>query len=70
MKMILFEIQATWANKGREGKTSSVVLAPDAITALQKFWEVEDAVDLRDITIRWLTPEDCVMNRRIEDDSA
>ena len=60
MNLILWEVTATWAHEGREGKTDSIVCAADAITALQMFWEVENPKDLRDVTIRWLTPVDCV----------
>ena len=58
---ILWHVSATWVNIGRKGEMDSVVSAPDAVTALQQFWKVEDNRDLRDVTIRWLTPEDCVV---------
>jgi hypothetical protein len=61
---VLFEVTATWANTGREGKTHSIVKARDAISALHRFWDVESPNDLRDVTIRWLTPVECVVGER------
>ena len=61
--MILFRVKATWANRGREGGTDCIVAANNAIEALQQAWKVEDPEDLRDVTIEWLTPTDCVVNR-------
>ena len=63
--MILWKIKATWSNKGRQGEMISVVAAPDAIEALQQFWLPEEATDLRNVTIEWLGPFDCVVNREI-----
>ena len=31
---------------------------------MQRFWEIEDDTDLRDVTIEWLTPVDCVSGLR------
>ena len=60
MSDILWEITATWANKGRQGDTQTIVVARDAIAALQLFWEPEDPLDLRDVKIKWLGPVECV----------
>ncbi len=35
MSTILWDIKATWANKGRCGETHAVAQAPDAIEALR-----------------------------------
>ena len=65
---ILWRVRATWASKGREGETDNVVEAPDAITALKRFWVTEDAEQLRDVTIEWLTPSDCILKEGDHDD--
>ncbi len=61
--MVQFRVKATWANEGREGEIDSIVRAPDAIEALRQAWITEDPDQLRNVTIEWLTPEECVVNR-------
>ena len=61
MSDILWLITATWANHGRVGETESVVKAEDAIEALRLFWGPEQNLDLRNVTITWLGPSDCVV---------
>lgn len=36
---------------------------PETVEALKRLWETEDPADLRDVTIRWLAPEDCIVGR-------
>ena len=61
MSNLLWLVTATWAHRGREGATESIVEAGDAIGALRLFWAVEDDTHLRDVQIKWLGPVDCVI---------
>lgn len=60
---ILFRVRATWASSGRDGEIDSIVIATDAIEALQLAWVTEDAGQLRDVEIEWLGPEECVVRK-------
>ena len=65
--MTLWLIHATWAIEGRVGETESVVAAPNAIEALRLFWGCEQDEQLRNVTIKWLTSEDCIIREYVEE---
>ena len=58
--LILFRVTGTWANRGREGDIDEVVIARDAIEAMQRAWTVEDNRDLRTIESEWICPVESV----------
>ena len=58
--IILFRVKVTWANKGRLGESDSIVLARDAIEAVQREWAPEDNRDLRTVSVEWLCPIESV----------
>ncbi len=57
----LWLVTAEWVDTVCHGKTDSVVQAPDAVKALQLFWQAGDVKSLREVTIKWLGPTDCVV---------
>jgi hypothetical protein len=57
---ILWHVTATWANKGNEGEIDKLVLAENAIEALQLAWESEDPMELREVSIKWMSPLECI----------
>ena len=59
--MILWRVKATWANLGTLGEIDMVVKADDAMKALSIAWAPGDARDLRNVSIEWLTPDDCIL---------
>lgn len=58
---ILFRVKATWAHRGMDGEIDSIVSAGTATEALQLAWATEDDRQLRDVKIRWLGPEECIV---------
>jgi len=58
--IILFRVKTTWADRGKSGETDSIVLARDAIEAVQRVWEPEDLRDLRTVSVEWLCPIESV----------
>ena len=61
--MILWLVKCKWARGGQLGRTKDIVVAQDSIEALRIAWECEDLKDLRDVSIKWLGPEECIFRR-------
>ena len=59
----VFRVVIKWANKGRHGTENQVVIADDAIEAIQLAWNPEDPRDIRSVSCEWLSPIDCVVKK-------
>lgn len=62
--LIWFKVQTTWANSGKRGEKSDLVLARNALQALEISWLPEDPQDLRTVSIEWLCPFECTLGNR------
>lgn len=56
--LVIWRVKCSWANNGRTGETDDLVVAEDAVSALQAVWEIEDPCDLRNVSIEWMCPAD------------
>ena len=58
--LVLFRVTGTWASMGRTGSIDDIVIARDAIEAIERAWETEDNRQLRTVSVEWLCVVECV----------
>ncbi len=66
--LVLFRVKIEWSDNGRTGSTSHIVEAMDAVQAINRAWCVEDARHIRDVSVEWLTPIECVLKESEDND--
>ncbi|MFZ2253530.1 MAG: hypothetical protein WAW13_05205 [Minisyncoccia bacterium] len=66
--LVLFRVTGTWASQGRTGSIDEMVIARDAIEAIERAWKTEDNRQLRTLSAEWLCPVECVKKAAWADD--